>query len=440
MYKFIIFLLAMFIGTFPALAGAFPDVPDDHQNFNAIEFLDSNQIIGGYTDGTFKPDKFVNRAEAAKIIIGAFDIAHDGNYEILFPDVPKDQWFFKYVMGGREAGILSGYSNGKFKPEDTVNLAETLKMMFLASKIELPVEVLDNVFNDVQKAVWYGKHALYAREKNIVMSDKNGNLNADQPMTRAKFAEVIYRMKIVMQNAGNPFPLQMNWDTYEGITVPFKMKVDMKNWSVFENKNSVSFVMKNNDLAQASPLRIYPDSAIVSVSLDNNLNNISKSAYFEKIKTAFAGGQFNTFDLKGVPALEVIIPNQKTVDWYLYLNSKSVVAVYTQYGAGGLSYNLKQYIKAMLSTFEYQPLASGGNSKEEIQKLVSEILSNLLIEGAGKNMLDKLSDKVIIETDTIGVGTGPVDYYYSKYIDYTFKYERKGDVILDKRVGKTSQF
>ena len=57
-----------------------------------------------------------------------------------------------------------------------------------------------------------------------------------------------------------------------------------------------------------------------------------------------------------------------------------------------------------------------------------------------KQLLNSLPDKVIIETDTIGVGTGPVDYYYSDGVNYTFKYERAADLILDTREGKTSAF
>lgn len=441
MKKFIIFFAVLLIFSLPAVAGSFPDVPSDHQNYHAIEFLDKNEIVGGYKDGTFKPDKFVNRAEAAKIIVGAFDIAFDGNYEVLFPDVPSSEWYFPYVMGGREAGIISGHSNGTFKPTDTVNLAETLKMMLLAAKIELPAEILTDVFDDVPKTAWYAKHALYARDKNIVLSDKNGHLNANQPMTRAKFAEVIYRMKTVIDKGGASFPLHMNWDEYVGETLPFKMKYDSNKWSVVQNADNVSFLMKNTDFAQATPVRVYSDSAVVWVYLDKNLNNISREAYFEKVKGAFtAGAEFNTFNLKGVNALEVVKPNDRIVDWYLYLDDRSVLIVYTQYGTGGLAYNSKQYIKTMLSTFAYNPVSTSGRSKEELQKFLGGIFAKILIEGEGLNVLNNLSDKVIIETDTIGVGTGPVDYYYSKEIDYTLKYERAADVILDKRAGKTSSF
>ena len=47
---------------------SFSDVPPDHDAYEAVEFLKTQNIIGGYPDGTFKPDRTVNRAEAAKII------------------------------------------------------------------------------------------------------------------------------------------------------------------------------------------------------------------------------------------------------------------------------------------------------------------------------------------------------------------------------------
>src|SRR3990167_1907576 len=83
-------------------AASFPDVSEDHKNYEAVEFLDYNEIINGYVDGTFKPDGLVNRAEATKIIVGAIGIDFEGEYEVLFPDVTKDQWFFDYVMAGEK--------------------------------------------------------------------------------------------------------------------------------------------------------------------------------------------------------------------------------------------------------------------------------------------------------------------------------------------------
>ena len=170
------------------LAASFPDVQNDHKNYQAIEYLDEKQVISGYKDGTFGPDNLVNRAEATKIIVNALGIAHDGDYEVLFPDVKKSEWYFPYVMGAKKADIISGYSDGKFKPGNTVNLAETLKILFTAAKIELPTDIPENFFVDVKKADWFAPYLLYARNHNIIFSDDYGYAHPDQAMNKTAFS------------------------------------------------------------------------------------------------------------------------------------------------------------------------------------------------------------------------------------------------------------
>ena len=62
------------------------------------------------------------------------------------------------------------------------------------------------------------------------------------------------------------------------------------------------------------------------------------------------------------------------------------------------------------------------------------------MDGTGIETLKLFDDLKIIETDTIGVGTGPVDYYYSAKLNVTLKHERSFDVILDIEDGETSGF
>jgi hypothetical protein len=75
-----------------------------------------------------------------------------------------------------------------------------------------------------------------------------------------------------------------------------------------------------------------------------------------------------------------------------------------------------------------------------IQERLNEVRKALLVEGKGMETIDLFADKKIIETDVVGVGTGPVDYYFVPLIDYTLKYEREGDVILDIMEGETIDF
>jgi len=89
----------------------------------------------------------------------------------------------------------------------------------------------------------------------------------------------------------------------------------------------------------------------------------------------------------------------------------------------------------MLNTLEYNKISS-----VDYDEILNDLFEIVLVEDMGMSALNKLPNKNIIETDTIGVGTGPVDYYYSEDVDYTFKYERENDVILDTREGETSAF
>lgn len=437
MKKVFLFLFLFLVFDEQALAASFPDVAEDHKNYKAIEYLDEKQIINGYSDGSFGPDKLVNRAEALKMIIGALKISMDGNYEVLFPDVKKEDWFFPYVMAAKSSGIAAGYKDGKFRPADTVNLAENLKMLLLAAKMEIPGEGEDNIFQDVKKSDWFAPHVLYARNHNLIFSDDYGFVHPDQAMTRATFAELVYRVMIVLERKGEPFPLDMSWPLYESKKLPFKMKYDAKAWKVFENKESVIFMRPDKQYSQFSPFRIYPNSAVVTVTLDINAGEMVADQYFTNIKKAFPEAKNKKFKLGGLVALEILNESKRTVDWYIYLKNTDVLVIYTEYGYGPLGFQLRQIIKAMLVSFEYKELPA---SNEDYSVILNKILGNVLVKGKGMDMLNTLPEKLIIQTDTIGAGNGPVDYYFSEKVNYTFKYERDDDVILDSREGKTTTF
>lgn len=423
----------------PVFAATFPDVPENHQNFAAIEYLKSAGIINGYPNGTFGPDNAINRAEATKIIDNAFEVRTDGEYEILFPDVLSTAWYFPFVMGAREAGLINGYNDGKFRPVNTVNLAEAMKILLLAGNPQMPTEMPtgDNAktFNDVPSDAWYLPYMAYGKDNNILMADDDGNITPWQDMTRGKFAEIVYRMMIVKQNGYSKFIMSTNWPYYESKKLPFKMKFENINWTIIENTNEVIFFKPDKNFAQFSPTRVYPNSAVVRITLDENKPGKNSTDYFANISSAFPGAQYTNFTQSGFPALEVLYSTDRTVDWYIYLSSGKVLVVYTEYGNNILNPQIPDIIKSMLGTLEYQDVP--GINYEEI---MATILSNILVKGKGMEMFGLIPDEIIIETDSIGIGTGPIDYYHSAVLNHTFKYERSSDTILDKRDGKTSAF
>lgn len=439
MKKLLLFFVLFTLMSGSAYAtGSFPDVPADHANYKAIEFLDDQSIINGYPDGTFGPDNLVNRAEALKMIVEAFKVAHGDSYSAEFPDVKAGTWFFDYVMGARTAEIVNGYPDGTFKPGDTVNMAESLKMMVLASDRVLPEEMGELFFSDVQLDYWYAPYLYYARNYNMVFSDDYGAVHADQAMTRAAFAELLYRLIMVIDSKEKPFPIESNWNYYESSKLPFKMKFDSKDWEIIAKEDEVILFKPDREFLQFSDARVYPNSGVLRVNLDDNKLELEPSQYFENIRTAFAGAQHKEFKFESFSALEILYPEQRVVDWYIYLDNGDVLVIYTEYGDGILGFQLQQFIKAMLSTLKYVELPDV--PKENYSGLMSKVFEHVLVEGKGMEILNMLPNKLIIETDTIGVGTGPVDYYYSDALNYTIKYERASDVILDTREGNTTAF
>lgn len=102
---------------------------------NSVNYLKDNSVIDGYADGTFKPDKEINRAEFTKIIIGSRFSTELNNYSVAtgcFSDTPADQWYAKYICLAKEKGVIGGYPDGTFKPDQNINQAESLKIVLLA--------------------------------------------------------------------------------------------------------------------------------------------------------------------------------------------------------------------------------------------------------------------------------------------------------------------
>ncbi len=437
MKKILLFPAVFLLMSLSAAAMSFPDVPKDHPNYNAIEYLRDKGVIEGYPDGTYKPDIPVNRAEAMKIITLATDLGVSGDFPQVFPDVKEGDWFFSYVMAAQNKGIVEGYGDGEFKPGRTVSLSESLKMLIESAGATTPSPD-GTVFTDVIRDDWFAKYALYARNKNMIFADDYGKIYPHKEMDRGSFAEIAYRMMVVTENQEKAFPLERDWKEYTGTNLPFAIKYDSEEWRVFEHFNAVTFLRPDKEFSQTSPFRVYPNSGILTVTLDFNENSLSKSDYFDKKRKAFSGAQLKEFRLSGFDGLEIVVPDARIVDWYIYLNDGKILTIYTRYGEGLLGYQHQQFIKAMLRTFEYRDI--GDVSPPDHSDVLSAIFQNMLVEGKGMESLDLLPDKRIIETDSIGIGTGPVDYYYSNTVNYTFKYERSKDVILDQRHGQTAAF
>lgn len=152
----------------------FTDVPSSHSNYNAIKELKTKGILGGYSDNTFKPENKINRAELTKIVVEAV-YPGQATGRNCFSDV-KDEWFAKYVCFAKDKGITSGYADGTFKPNDNINYVEALKITLVAFSYD-PM---------VKSDVWYQAYLDVANTLGVSVSTDN-----NEKISRGKMAQLI---------------------------------------------------------------------------------------------------------------------------------------------------------------------------------------------------------------------------------------------------------
>lgn len=89
----------------------------------AIATLAEKGIINGVGGGLYAPGREFTRAEFAKILVLSLNIEL-GDYEDNFNDVSKGQWFAPYIQAAVDNGLFKGYTDGTFKPNQTINRQE----------------------------------------------------------------------------------------------------------------------------------------------------------------------------------------------------------------------------------------------------------------------------------------------------------------------------
>ncbi|HHY73675.1 MAG TPA: S-layer homology domain-containing protein [Bacillus bacterium] len=174
-------------------AVSFKDVSKNAFYYEAINEMALRGVIGGYADGSFKPNQPVTRAEAAKII--AYDLGLDSkntNSYSRFRDVSSGDWFYQPVTTLAQAGGIGGYEDGTFRPNRTITRAEMASMLVRAYELKSATSVY-LPFRDIPVNSWYAPavRILYA---NKVTSGKSAlSFAPNDAVTRGEMATFVYR-------------------------------------------------------------------------------------------------------------------------------------------------------------------------------------------------------------------------------------------------------
>ncbi len=189
----LLFFISMFFLPVAALE-ALTNQPDDlagHWAEQHIVQWVNEGLAHGYADSTFRPDHPVSRAEFIAFANRSFGIP-PASLNAMFSDVPETAWFFREISSAVNAGIISGYPDGTFRPERSITRQEAAQV--LAKRLQLPLIKETNAFIDAQNiAAWAHNSVNAITNAGIMVGYPNGTFAPQQPISRAETVVILSR-------------------------------------------------------------------------------------------------------------------------------------------------------------------------------------------------------------------------------------------------------
>ena len=179
-----------------------PDMPalsdiEGHWGEKDILRLVSLGVVGGYEDGTFRPEAGITRQEFAKMVVLAAGLEPDAEPELTFADSDEiAEWARGYVSAAVKAGIITGVGDNRFAPTDPVTRAQAATMIMRSlGEVETALEL---TFADAETIPEWAKAAILgAVEKGIVNGFEDNTFKPDLSATRVQAAKMLSKLTVV---------------------------------------------------------------------------------------------------------------------------------------------------------------------------------------------------------------------------------------------------
>ena len=217
--RFLATLIAvlMIVGAAVTATASFTDVEDGYEHATAVATLSQLGVIGGYKDGTFKPNDPVQRDEMAKLVYVLYTTFTDaGAGSVKFDDVKTDNWAVGYISWCSAMSIVGGYGDGTFKPDNTVTYDEALKMVCATLG-----------YTDFDSSLW----PVDVRQKALKELKLGAGLekvNGSDKLTRGQVAQILYNaLDVDMNETKIEYVYDTSYKDADGNDVKVKVPVEV---------------------------------------------------------------------------------------------------------------------------------------------------------------------------------------------------------------------
>ncbi|WP_282155178.1 S-layer homology domain-containing protein [Cytobacillus gottheilii] len=199
----LLLMLTMLVSTLPVYAN---DQLSDIKGSFAEEEIQSwvdQDLIKGYSDGTFKPNKSITRAEFMVLVNRAFK--YNKEAEINFKDVSSDDWFYQEVSKAIAAGYLDGFPDQTMKPQNLITRQEVAKIISIINKLEKD-ETAAELFKDSSSIpTWSKGYIGSVRAADLMVGYLDGSFKPLNKITRAESVVTLNNvLELIKDTEPNP--------------------------------------------------------------------------------------------------------------------------------------------------------------------------------------------------------------------------------------------
>lgn len=185
----------------------FTDVPSNYWAADSISYMTRQQLISGYSDNTFRPEKPLTREEAASLFSKLIGDQPSVLLSSTFNDITSDRWSAAAIESVARKNIISGYGDNTYRPEKYMSRQEFAVVAdnyihYLGYVTDDPT-VLDGIHFSDQKfiAPWAQDAVRELAVLGFISYDPHNLFNPEKYVTRAEATEITYRMVYSKQAA-----------------------------------------------------------------------------------------------------------------------------------------------------------------------------------------------------------------------------------------------
>lgn len=191
MKKKIIPIMLMSMLTVSSSVYAFSDV-DNHWAKDSIEKLSQINIVKGYEDNTFRPDKNMTRAEVATIINRLIGAQKESLKYI--PDLDRQSWYSSEIRKSVQTGVIMGDENGYVRPTSYVTREEVVTMLSRAFYVSGNTTLTENYADKEEISKWSKDYFATFVNYKYIMGYEDETIRPKAYITRSEFVTLLGRM------------------------------------------------------------------------------------------------------------------------------------------------------------------------------------------------------------------------------------------------------